>query len=782
MKRINIKIVGFALAAVCGLASCSDDFLKEKTNFDQASPEIYNNYTGCLGRLSDCYALCLPDPNVSPNWQYTSVGKSDDLSKCTEEFAGFGVFVDPLNELNTISGIKEQPDYFQGADAANVRNNVWGLIRNINDAIQGIEGGTLSRGEKDQLVGQLYFLRAWRYFLLVKWYGGVPIITEPQPIVSGSVTPRSSLAECVEFILDDLNKAATMLEPFTGSGQWHAGDNHGRVTNGTALALKGRVLTWWCSPLFNRANDEQRYRDAYEQMEADLQKINACGYKLYGDHGDGNTIKDWANMFMLVGAQNTEGVFFARFNNIKDGGVPDYHRNNPWEQAIRPSNTLGGGGIVPSATMVDIFPMRDGGVNGKTATDFYTKLAASTLEYDEVHPFMDRDPRFYRTFGFPGFEWTFSGNPMAEGKNMNPYQGSAYELWNYIWYLDKSLVGDHTSSNTYAADNLLDKGKGLYLTKRSTGDVYAYDYIDVANGGQGFRYSQASYMEIRYAEVLLNLAEVAAGAGRMDRAVELLGQIRKRAGYVEANNYGLTPAASSDQATCMAQVLYERQIELAYEGKRFDDMRRWLLFDGGVNFASIPGAPQTWILTGWGGNTCTWLGYKPLNGKRRENLEFQVKSTVNDGVGGKEWKSWDDMPDPIAKFVFEHGTFNPATGEYDAWTKGKTWNDYRSWRTGFRVQLNKLNVKNGKLDEALTKLKENFYEPYLQRKLKRGDGLTPDQTLDGMYVTFLPRYYLLGLTSNAQTKNPTLLQTIGWEDYNGGAGTFDPFASTATAE
>ena len=445
-------------------------------------------------------------------------------------------------------------------------------------------------------------------------------------------------------------------------------------------------------------------------------------------------------------------------------------------------NTLGGGGIVPSATMVDIFPMRDGGVNGKTATDFYTKLAASTLEYDEVHPFMDRDPRFYRTFGFPGFEWTFSGNPMAEGKNMNPYQGSAYELWNYIWYLDKSLVGDHTSSNTYAADNLLDKGKGLYLTKRSTGDVYAYDYIDVANGGQGFRYSQASYMEIRYAEVLLNLAEVAAGAGRMDRAVELLGQIRKRAGYVEANNYGLTPAASSDQATCMAQVLYERQIELAYEGKRFDDMRRWLLFDGGVNFASIPGAPQTWILTGWGGNTCTWLGYKPLNGKRRENLEFQVKSTVNDGVGGKEWKSWDDMPDPIAKFVFEHGTFNPATGEYDAWTKGKTWNDYRSWRTGFRVQLNKLNVKNGKLDEALTKLKENFYEPYLQRKLKRGDGLTPDQTLDGMYVTFLPRYYLLGLTSNAQTKNPTLLQTIGWEDYNGGAGTFDPFASTATAE
>ena len=747
MKYIqSTKVVlGLALTSALALSSCSDDFLKEKTNFDQASPEIYNNYTGCLGRLSDCYALCLPDPNGSPNWQYTSVGKSDDLSKCTEEFAGFGVFVDPLNELNTISGIKEQPDYFQGADAANVRNNVWGLIRNINDAIQGIEGGTLSRGEKDQLVGQLYFLRAWRYFLLVKWYGGVPIITEPQPIVSGSVTPRSSLAECVEFILDDLNKAATMLEPFTGSGQWHAGDNHGRVTNGTALALKGRVLTWWCSPLFNRANDEQRYRDAYEQMEADLQKINACGYKLYGDHGDGNTIKDWANMFMLVGAQNTEGVFFARFNNIKDGGVPDYHRNNPWEQAIRPSNTLGGGGIVPSATMVDIFPMRDGGVNGKTATDFYTKLAASTLEYDEVHPFMDRDPRFYRTFGFPGFEWTFSGNPMAEGKNMNPYQGSAYELWNYIWYLDKSLVGDHTSSNTYAADNLLDKGKGLYLTKRSTGDVYAYDYIDVANGGQGFRYSQASYMEIRYAEVLLNLAEVAAGAGRMDRAVELLGQIRKRAGYVEANNYGLTPAASSDQATCMAQVLYERQIELAYEGKRFDDMRRWMLFDGGAE--QVEGAPASWQVSGWGGNTCTWLGFRQFNGQRRELYEF--RTTYDGGLGaGIGLDQWDG--DPLTDLG---GIERPAG-----------------------VDLRK------ELAPQLETLKA-FYGQYLACKVRSGDSYDGETGID-YTILYRPHYYFLGLTGGAQDKNRDLPQTIGWGDNlkSGAPGTFDPLAESGAAE
>ncbi len=134
------------------------------------------------------------------------------------------------------------------------------------------------------------------------------------------------------------------------------------------------------------------------------------------------------------------------------------------------------------------------------------------------------------------------------------------------------MVGDHTSSATYGADNLLDKARGLYLTKRSTGDKPMYDYIDLASGGQGFRYSYQSYMEIRYAEVLLNMAEVAAGAGQLTEAVDYLKQIRQRAGYQEScteagyeyENYGLTEAASTDYGTCLAQSLNERHIELAF--------------------------------------------------------------------------------------------------------------------------------------------------------------------------------------------------------------------------
>ena len=65
-----------------------------------------------------------------------------------------------------------------------------------------------------------------------------------------------------------------------------------------------------------------------------------------------------------------------------------------------------------------------------------------------------------------------------------------------------------------------------------------------------------------------------------------------------------------------------------------------MLFDGGIELPE--GAPATWKLTGWGGNTCTYLGFKPLNGQRRENLEF--RTTVNGGIGGT---NVDD--DPLVK-------------------------------------------------------------------------------------------------------------------------------------
>lgn len=87
------------------------------------------------------------------------------------------------------------------------------------------------------------------------------------------------------------------------------------------------------------------------------------------------------------------------------------------------------------------------------------------------------------------------------------------------------------SGNAYGADNLLKNRKGVYVRKRSNdGDISEplYSFNATYDNG-GFAYSAAPWMEIRYAEVLLNYAEAACGAGHMGEAVEQLKLIRQRA-------------------------------------------------------------------------------------------------------------------------------------------------------------------------------------------------------------------------------------------------------------
>lgn len=150
-------------------------------------------------------------------------------------------------------------------------------------------------------------------------------------------------------------------------------------------------------------------------------------------------------------------------------------------------------------------------------------------------------------------------------------------LWNYVWYESGTDPTDQ-DADSFGADNLGENKKGIYIRKRSDDfDVMKGSKLYVYNSGNnntGFTWSAAPYMEIRYAEVLLNYAEAACGAGHLSEAVEQLQKIRARAGYTAADNYGLQANLASDEAACMAAIIYERQIELVYEGKHFDDLRR----------------------------------------------------------------------------------------------------------------------------------------------------------------------------------------------------------------
>lgn len=720
----NIKFLSLGMMGLLALSSCSDSFLEDKKNYDNVNTEVYNYFSGAQGRVNDLYSWCLPSPG-DMTWKTPSTGYADLAGKSTEEYSGFSDFVNPEIELSSMSSTNTVPDFFMGTQS-NIQEAVYGRIRNINDVIRGINGSTLTQEQKEMLLGQAYFFRAWCYYNLVKWYGGVPLVSDVQDPVAESFTPRSSAKACFDFIFRDLDESARLLASKTMNGGW-AGKDYGHVTTGTALALKGRALLLWASPLFNRANDKSRWTQAYTQMKQELDSINACGYGLY--QASGANAAAFATMF-TQSARNPEAVFVTLYNNITGDGL-DNQKNNRWERDIRPTNT-GGGGRNASAMLIDMFPMADGKKPATVTT--YTKLESSDSTYQAGQPFLDRDPRFYRTFSFPGFRWAYSGDASSINAN-NPANGRNYVLWNYVWYTDVNDKGNPESGNSYAADNLLTSKSGVYVRKKSD-DLDAnssplYTYIATDSKGAAPFYSAAPLMEIRYAEVLLNLAEAACGAEHMDEAVGLIKQVRQRVGYT--GDCGLQSNLTSDQAACMSAILYERQIEFAYEGKRFDDMRRWMLYDGGAS--QVDGAPASWKLTGWGGNTCTWLGFTPFNGQRRENLEFRVADKY--GVGGTTYDS-----DPLIKA----GTVRPEGVDL---------------RKDLATQTTALAA---------------WYKDNLVRKEKRGDGYDLQHNVE--YIKFRPNYYFLGLPSGASAVNKGLRQTIGWQDANaaGAPGTFDPLA------
>lgn len=730
-RNINC-LKALAVSALICLAGCSDEFLKDKKVYGSYdSSVVYENYETARGRVDYLYQCLLPSATGGTNalTDLVSAGGDDDFSKLTEEYGGYSVFNNPTEILT----IQTLPDYFY---VINGETSPWGRIRECNDVIEGLLGSEgLSQDEREELLGQAYFFRAWRYYLLVKMYGGVPIIDHVQNPVIGDgngenlVVPRSSTKDCVKFICDDLDLAGAYLP-----ARWaNEGQDYGRITSGAALALKGRMLLLYASPLFNRSDDTERWKAAYDANFAAINALKEGNFGLaYESNGGVNNASNWARMFATY-TGGDEAVFVTLYNNVSPVSSQNVHKFNLWEQGIRPSNINGSGGKTPTAELIDIFPMADG-----------KKPAQSSYDYNQNKFFMNRDPRFYRTFAFPGVEWKFnSGDVDFSGETMSGIcpsrytRGDNYELWNYCWYAT-AAERDNPSRSGFAADMLATRNRGIYVRKRSndnpSSDVTLF--TDQSSGDQqGFRRSAAPYMEIRYAEVLLNLAESACGAGGSYHVegVNALKAVRGRVGYTAANNYGLDAAVETDRARLFEAILYERQIELAFEGKRAYDMRRWMLFDGGVGQGSLN---PSWTLTGFGGNTCTYLGVTPMNERgKRHRIEVYADAL---GAANNNNDPLANIPRPAAL------TLNEKIGSEEDGTIA---------------------------DERVAAL-WNFYDTNLNRKNISLDGNEAD-----VNPVFQPRYYFFGLRQSAQQTNATLYQTIGWEDFaHGGMGTFDPLA------
>lgn len=739
-NRFRLGKATFLFCAVLCLTSCSDDFLEDKRNYGNFdSNNTYGYYSSALERVNTMYFALLPQSNGGDGQgignvnDVTSVGCPDKWSRSTEEYGGFSILVNPELELSYNNS--DMYDYFY---VANDNYSPWGKIRNCNDIIEGVTGSSsLTTDEKEKLLGQAYFFRAYQYYMLVKLYGGVPIVDYVQdPIGTGEdkIVPRSTTKDCIDFICEDLDRAATMLPTV-----WeNAGTDYGRVTSGLALALKGKMLLFYASPLFNRADDKTRWDAAYEANKAALSELQAGGIGLtYTSTGGDTNGADWARTWMnYTGSDGSvsEGVFVTLHNTQTNiSGQPNYGKYNYWEHNIRPKNSNGNGSYTPTAEMVDLFPMADG-----------KKPGESSITYDRKKFWLNRDPRFYRTFAFPGEQWQFSEGSVSLSsealKDVIPSRyatGRDYELWSYTWY-DNTNDQTSLSADGWSPDLLENTNRAIYVRKRSD-DLHLhttpfYEFSEAVSNPRGFQKNAAPLLTMRYAEVLLNFAEAACGAEHYDEALKALQDIRARVGYKAEDNYGLPTDLSGNRAKLFSAILYERQIELAYEGKRFDDMRRWMLFDGGVGQSALK---SSWALSGFGGNTCTYLDVSPLNGTKRHQIILYATATAT--------KDNDSDPllslRPEALTLDEDMSYDESTGTYA---------------------------------DAKVRALAEFYDNNLNRKDANLDGND-----DALTINFRPQYYFLGLKENAMQMNVTLHQTVGWHDLSRNAdGLFDPLSDT----
>lgn len=262
-----------------------------------------------------------------------------------------------------------------GRELGGMWKNLYDGIRQVNLALYNMDKiHNYPSGEiKSRIAGELYFIRAYLYFELIKRWGGVPIFDKPLEVGKDQLDiPRSSYDACVNFIVNDCNNAASILAPI----------NHienGRATQGAALALKSRTLLYAARKLNNPENEVKKWEAAARAAKdvIDLQR-----YRLQDDYVNMffEPICDEIIMNRPRPAISMEQGHINNSNILVRFFIPQGY--NGWMQTCVTQN------------MIDMFEDSEG-----------YPITDSRSNYDSNNPYEKRDPRFKMTILYNNRYW-----------------------------------------------------------------------------------------------------------------------------------------------------------------------------------------------------------------------------------------------------------------------------------------------------------------------------------------------------------------------------------------
>lgn len=393
------------------------------------------------------------------------------------------------------------------------------------------------------------FLTAYFYFELIKRYGGVPIVDEVIDKNTDWVSrfPRKSIADCIDFIVATCDDSSIDLLPSHGTG------DYGRATKGAALALKARTLLYAASDLYNQpGNSDPLLGYIGGNRQERWVKAAEANREVITYAPAYSFQPTYQGLFLLGSTKSNEVILERRYGSSNSFEI----KNTPVGFPLGQTSTC------PSGNLVDAYEHK------------IDKNFDWSNPVHAANPYANRDPRLVKTIVV---------NDSKYGKSQ-----SVVEIWN---------GGANAKPRDRASKT------GYYLRK----------YIDENLDLQLNQTSNKQWVLFRLSEIYLNYAEAMneaygpdqTGSGSLTvTARAALNSVRTRAAV------GLSAIAAGPNQDDMRNLIRrERRVELAFEGHRFFDVRRWKIADIGI------GGPLTGVDVIR--NSSTTFTYTPIIVERR---------------------------------------------------------------------------------------------------------------------------------------------------------------------
>ena len=591
----NIKSLlcgSLLLLAGASLTSCTD-WLDKDPDSIIAEDEAFKDFRNFQGYVEEIYGK-IPSKetvNYCTAWNF-----GDDAVHNPEGFAHMDHQVDLGNYRNWYTNSQ----CWLNGDRSSLWKNSWYCIRKCNMGIENINSLVGTDEERDLLLGQMYFFRAWWHFELMCYFGGLPYID--RSFVDGHIPelPRLSFQECADRCAEDFEKAAELLP--LDPADWNATtastdygmkqSNELRVNKFMALCYLGKCYLWAGSPLmkeFEKWNkggqpillgasqngktydyDEEYCKKAAEALgrALDLVARGQVSYKLadfkYADiynHEEqkGLENKCYSGIFYTAGANwQMPGVDEAIFRGAHPG-VNSSNWNCTKIFGPKVAGIVEHDNIIhhPTGNLIDQYGMANGQPIYLVENGHY--VINPKAEWDPTHPYKGRDPRFYHDIVFDGFHYVLQTENLNKAQKPHEYcslyTGGAMrsvDNGSSTGYFIQKLVPHQCNSGDKWYDN---KNEQTYLPYMRLADVY----LMFAEAMAGFCH------DVKDLKTVTMYCPSVSAVGAVNALRDRVGMEGVQENFLDTREHFLD------------EVRRERAVELAFEGFRWNDLQRWLL-------------------------------------------------------------------------------------------------------------------------------------------------------------------------------------------------------------